>query len=1080
VKTIALLAAFLFSLAVQNSPTPPAPSAADAPEWDNVRVLHVNTEKPHATMMIYPTPDLAKAAAAIDSRQAALARSPWFESLNGTWKIKPSPRPDARPADFYRSDFDDSAWGGIAVPGSVETQGYGMPIYVNIGYAFQYDPRNPHPPHDNNPVASYRRMFTVPEGWNGRRVLLHFDGVDSAFYVWVNGQKVGYSEDSRTPAEFDVTKYLRAGENVLAVEDYRFSDGSFLEDQDMFRLSGIFRDVYLWSTASEHVRDFEIHTDLDAAYRDATLRVKALVNNTGNTGAAGNLTIDLNDADGHPVVSQTRPYRTSPGGETAVDFSIPVRAPHKWSAETPYLYHAVLTLKNGARQVVEAIPVTVGFRTSEIKNGRYLVNGRAILIKGVNRHEHDAQLGHYVPREEMVRDIELMKQYNINAVRTSHYPNTPEWYELAERYGIYLMDEANIECHGFGTNPQNRLTNDPAWTPAYLDRVERMVERDKNHPAVVFWSLGNECGDGLNFSAAYQWVKRRDPSRPVHYEGSASRNGPNSDINSFMYPPPATIVQRAQARPTIPVILCEYSHAMGNSNGGLKEYWDVFYSGTNAQGAFVWDWVDQGIRQPIPGGSGTFLAYGGWWEDRRAIRNDNNFNQNGLISADRVPHPGLSALKYVYRYIHADPVDLAAGAIKVKNWYDFVNARDVAVGVWEIVDDRGTVAASGNLPELDIAPRAEKTFTLPLPPLPDTAAGRRAEYWLNVRFLTKADTIWAKRGHVLGWEQWELPHRVSTTGASEATIPALTMREAGHLIRFSNDRVAIIFDRVQGTLSSYSYDGVKMLDRGPIPDFWRAMTDNDLGGWKAIFTAARKNPALDITVWRNAGRAWSVKDVQAKKIDDGAAQVVVDAELPLVGAKYVMTYTIDGLGHVTVDAAYTPGAPPISMMPRFGTELIVSPGFEHVRWLGRGPAETYIDRQFEPIGIYSSTVRQQWVDYSRPQENGNKTDVRWVALTNDRGIGIEATGDPLLSVDAMHATKDDVERSAYSFQLPARQEIYLNLDLKQMGAGGIDSWSRNAWPMEPYRIPGNQPYHYRYRLAPVTAGRRSGDQENEK
>ena len=411
-----------------------------------------------------------------------------------------------------------------------------------------------------------------------------------------------------------------------------------------------------------------------------------------------------------------------------VEFSLPVRAPLKWTAETPNLYQALITVRNRARQVLEVIPVTVGFRRVEIKDGRFLVNGRAVLIKGVNRHEHDPDTGHYVSRELMIRDIELMKRNNVNAVRTSHYPNAPDWYELAARYGLYVMDEANIECHGYGTNPQNRLTNDPAWTPAYVDRVTRMVERDKNRPAVVFWSLGNECGDGTNMAAAYQWLKRRDPSRPVHYEGSASHNGPNSDINSFMYPAPQTIVQRAAARPAVPVILCEYTHAMGNSNGGLKEYWDIFTSGTNAQGAFVWDWVDQGLRQPVPGGTGTFFAYGGWWEDRLGIPNDNNFNMNGLVAADRTPHPGLAAIKYSYQYLHAEPADLAAGTIKVRSWYDFVNAKDQASAVWEIVSSRGEVVAHGDLPALDIEPRGEKTFTLSLPSgLPLMAPGQQPE-----------------------------------------------------------------------------------------------------------------------------------------------------------------------------------------------------------------------------------------------------------------------------------------------------------------------------------------------------------------
>jgi beta-galactosidase len=1060
-KFIATICALVASLSLQTASPPRV-------EWDDVGVLHQNTEKPHATMMVYPDAETAKRALRAASRDAELAASPWFQSLNGTWKFQASPRPDARPLDFFKPEFDVRQWHDIRVPGSVEVQGFGMPIYVNIGYAFDYDPRNPHPPRDNNPVASYRRTFTVPAAWTGRRVFLHFDGVDSAFYAWVNGRKVGYSEDSRTPAEFDVTQYLEPADNVLAVEVYRFSDGSFLEDQDMFRLSGIFRDVYLWSSAQQHVRDFEIHTDLDAAYRDATLRVRAFVDST--TAGNGRITLDLLDADGRPVSSQSRAFRASGPGDLPIDLTMPVREPRKWTAETPYLYQALITLTNAATQAVEVIPATVGFRTSEIRNGRFLINGQPVLIKGVNRHEHDPELGHYVPHDLMVRDIELMKQHNVNAVRTSHYPNTPEWYELAARYGLYLMDEANIECHGFGTNPQNRLTNDPDWTPAYLDRVERMVERDKNQTAVVFWSLGNECVDSLNFNAAYRWIKKRDASRPAHYEGSASRDGPNSDINSFMYPPPAVIVQRAQAKPEMPVILCEYSHAMGNSNGGLKEYWDIFYAGTNAQGAFVWDWVDQGIRQPTPDGKGTFFAYGGWWEDRRAIRNDNNFSQNGLISANRIPHPGLSAIKYVYRYLHAEPVDLRGGAITVKNWHDFINAKDEAAGVWEIVDDQGRTVASGDLPELDIAPRAQKTFTLPLPralPQHTSVLHSKTEYWLNIRFLLRDDRAWAKKGHELAWEQWPYPSTPSGMTVSDFASDRLNMREAGHLVRVWNDHVAIVFDRLQGTIDSYSYDGVKLLDRGPIPDFWRAMTDNDLGAWKAVVNDARRDPSLDVTVWRHAGPAWSVKDVQPKRLSDTSVQIVVQADLPLVGAKYAMTYTIDGLNGVTVDGVYTPGAGPVAMMPRFGTELVVSPGFEHIRWLGRGPAETYVDRQFERVGVYSSTVKQQWVEYSRPQENGNKTDVRWVELTDDRGRGIRATADPLLSVGATHATKDDIEAAAYSFQMPQRAEVHLNLDLKQMGAGGIDSWSRNAWPMPQYRIEGTQSLRVRYRLSAV-------------
>ena len=465
-----------------------------APEWDNVAILHQGTTAPHATMVMYQSVEAARSG----------APSPWYQSLNGTWKFHASPRPDARPRDFFRPGFDASAWNDIRVPASIETQGFGMPIYVNIGYAFSYDRNDPHPPHDNNPVGSYLRTFEVPDAWSGRRVVLHFDGVDSAFYAWVNGTRVGYSEDSRTPAEFDITSLVHPGANTLAVEVYRFSDGSFLEDQDMFRLSGIFRDVYLSSPGSIHLRDAEIRTPLDAAYRDGRLEMTAWIESRQAAAWRGSVVAFLRGADGAAIGSRTATARVGANAEATAHISIPVHAPRKWSAEDPYLYELIVTLRDASGTVLEAVPFHVGFRTVEIRNGRILVNGRAILFKGVNRHEHDPDTGHYVSRELMIRDIELMKRHNINAVRTSHYPNAPAWYDLADRYGLYLIDEANIECHGFGTNPQNRLTNDPKWTPAYVDRVTRMIERDKNHASVVFWSLGNECGDGLNMAAAYR------------------------------------------------------------------------------------------------------------------------------------------------------------------------------------------------------------------------------------------------------------------------------------------------------------------------------------------------------------------------------------------------------------------------------------------------------------------------------------------------------------------------------------------------------------------------------------------------
>jgi beta-galactosidase len=1037
------------------------PQQASRPEWDDVAVLHVGTEKPHATLMVYPSAELA----ATGDR----TRSPWFKSLNGTWKFNWSAGPATRPVDFYRPEFADGNWRTIRVPGSIEAQGFGIPIYVNIGYTFPYDRNDPHPPRDKNPVGSYRTVFEVPADWDGRQVFLHFDGVDSAFYAWVNGERIGYSEDARTPAEFNVTRLVKPGRNLLAVEVYRYSDGSFLEDQDMFRMSGIFRDVYLWSSPEQHVRDFEVNTDLDAKYQDATLLVRADLVNAAKASTA-TLGVELRDPAGTRVAGDRRRVLLPAGGGLPVSFRIPVRNPRKWSAETPVLYQLLMTLSDANGRVLEVIPSRVGFREVEIANAHLLVNGRPVLIKGVNRHEHDTAWGHALDRALMVKDIEVMKRHNVNAVRTSHYPNDPLWYDLADEYGLYLYDEANIECHGFGADPKNRLTNDAAWTSAYVDRMQRMVERDKNHPSIIVWSMGNESGDGLNMAAGYKWLKGRDQSRPVHYEGSSSHGGPNSDINSFMYPTAAEMAELAKKRPNMPLILCEYTHAMGNSNGGLKEYWDLFYSGSNMQGAFVWDWVNQGIRQPVPAeyrasaGRDTFFAYGGWWEDRVGQHNDENFCQNGLVMADRTPAPGLAAIKYVYRYLHAAPVNLAAGRVSVKSWFDFVNAKDVAAGTWTVTAN-GKPIGSGPLPELDLAPGQQRELTLPLPTI---SAAPGTEYWLNLSFVTKDATAWAPKGHEIAWEQWKLPVQVPPALGEPPAPPALDVETWGRLTIFSGKDFALVFDRLFGMIRSYSYRNVRLLERGPQPDFWRAMTDNDLGAWKAVGVAARKDPKLDIGVWRDAGPSWSVKDVKVERVDAATARVSVAAALPLVDASYSLTYTITGDGAVTVDAAYTPGGRPLAMMPRFGLELVVSPGLDRLAWYGRGPIETYVDRQFERIGLYSSTVPEQWVEYSRPQENGNKTDVRWIELTGANGIGLRAEGAPTLSVAAAHATKADIETTDYAFKLPRRAEIYLNLDMQQMGVGGVDSWSPDAYPLPPYRIAADQPHQYRFTLVPVS------------
>ncbi|HFB98617.1 MAG TPA: beta-galactosidase, partial [Bryobacterales bacterium] len=507
-------------------------------DWENPEVIGKNKEPAHATLMVYPD-----AASAKEGRREA---SPFFRSLNGTWKFHWVPRPEDRPRRFYEPGYDDGCWDEIPVPSNWQMLGYGYPHYTNIVYPFKKDP--PRIRHEHNPVGSYRRTFTVPEHWKGRQVFLHFDGVESAMYVWVNGREVGYSEGSRTPAEFNITRYLRPGENLLAAEVYRFSDGSYLEDQDYWRLSGIFRDVYLFSTPRLHVRDFWVTTPLDEDYRDATLKLNVKLRNYTERDAAGSVEAVLLDADGATVAAlEAQQARVGAGAEVSLDFQVPVENPRKWTAETPYLYRLLITLKDAGGRVLEGIPADVGFRQVEIKGGRLLVNGKAIYFKGVNRHEHDPDLGHVPTTEMMVRDIKLMKQHNINAVRTSHYPETPEWYELCDRYGLYLIDEANIESHGMGYRPDQTLANKPEWRKAHLDRIESMVERDKNHASVIIWSMGNEAGDGANFVAASEWIHRRDPTRPVHYERAGTR--PHVDIVSWMYAPIRRIVAYAEKNP---------------------------------------------------------------------------------------------------------------------------------------------------------------------------------------------------------------------------------------------------------------------------------------------------------------------------------------------------------------------------------------------------------------------------------------------------------------------------------------------------------------------------------------------------
>ena len=1023
--------------------------ALDRPEWNNVGVLEINREKPRSTMMVFDTPENALS---FDYEQ-----SEYYKSLNGLWKFHWSKNPASRPASFFETGFSDASWDDIEVPSIWELKGHGIPIYTNILYPF--DISELEAPVEDNPVGSYRRSFSVPDHWDGRDVFIVFDGVQSAFYIWVNGQKVGYSQGSRTPAEFNLTPYLKTGKNTLAVEVYRWSDGSYLEDQDFWRISGIYRNVYLWSTHKSHIRDFVVTSTLDDSFTNGIFSLKAELHDPSRS--ASLLEYTLLDRQGREVLNGSRQLSNN-HGEWLTTQEHRIAGVNSWNAESPYLYDLVMVLKDAQGSTLEVIPQKVGFRRVDIAGGRLLINGQAVLFKGVNRHEHHPERGHYVTREDMLRDITLMKQNNINALRTSHYPNVPEWYQLCDEHGIYLINEGNIETHGFGLNIDNLLTNHPDWEEAYIDRVKRMVFRDRNHPSVVIWSLGNESGDGPNATAVYEWVKQTDPSRPYMYEGTTKRGGfGNADIYSRMYPTPEECITIIETNPHIPFLVCEYVHAMGNSSGNVKEYWDLIYADNNFQGAFVWDWMDQGLKQPVPEAYREtspvdhFFAYGGWWENSRGIHNDANFCMNGLLAADWTPHPGLNVMKYFHRNIHVNAVDIQNLTFSITNWFDFSNAKDMVTGHWYLLEN-GKKVLHRNLPELNIPARESMNYTL------NTGSFQFSpdkEYFVGFSFRQKHPTEFVPKGFELAWDQFEIPvgSRPSLTPIHVLAQPA--WREDGRAVFVWGDGFSSIFDKLTGRLEKYYVGEELVIDRGPHPDFWRAPTDNDRG---AIRNMPPHVPQL--FVWENAHH-WTINkfDITPKS---NAIQIVASGNLPMIEAAFTITYIVYGDGTIDITCDYNAGTKQLPMAPRFGTNMVVSPGYSNLKWYGPGPNPTYIDRNVEKIGVYESTVENEWVDYSKPQENGYKIDVRWFSLTNDAGSGLLISGDPVIGFGASHFCRENIQLSDYPFQLVKKPHVFLNVDYKQMGVGGTTSWGMEAYPRRDYRLR-NSDFSFTFRVSPL-------------
>ncbi|RPJ01526.1 MAG: DUF4981 domain-containing protein [Candidatus Aminicenantes bacterium] len=1040
-KTAALLAC-LCLLAISTAPSQTGPE-----DWENPAAVRAGAEAPRATFV--PFPDSASAL------RLSPKESPRYLSLNGPWKFHWSPRPADRPLDFWKPSTDVSGWKETPVPSNWTSQGFDIPIYVNSSYEFARNPKPPYVPHDHNPVGSYRRTFTVPAEWAGMDVYLHFGAVKSFFYVWVNGEKLGFSKDSKTPAEWNITKLVKPGENILAAEVYRWSDGSYLECQDFWRLAGIERDVYLYAAPKVRIRDYEVKAGLDTGYRNGRLNVTVeLAGIAAKDASVGTVGLSLFDPSGRRVLSAKDLAVAEPddAGPAVFHFEANVAAVRRWSAETPELYRLVLELRDASGKAIEAVTSKIGFRTSEIKDGHLLVNGAAVLLKGVNRHEHDPATGHVISEESMRRDIELMKQSNINAVRTCHYPDDPRWYELCDEYGLYVVDEANIESHGMGYGAAS-LAKDPAWGPAHIDRVERMVERDKNHPSVIIWSLGNEAGDGVNFEVAYAWLKKRDPSRPVQYERAELRA--HTDIFCPMYDSIESMVKYASVKQTRPLIQCEYAHSMGNSTGNLQDYWDAIESHDQLQGAFIWDWVDQGFAAKNGKGE-SYWAFGGDYGPAD-VPSDGNFCCNGLVGPDRTPHPALFEVKKVYQFVKVAAVDLAAGRIELRNRYDFIGLDRFDL-VWDLVAD-GKVAASGTVAKPAVAPHGSTVVRLPLP---RTAPAPGKEYFLNVSLRTRESSHGVPKGHVVAAEQFAMPAAARASLTETSAGPAPAVEDGPRFLRVAGGDFSIGFDRLTGDLDSFVSGGRELIASGIEPNFWRAPTDNDFGN----------QMPRRLAVWRQASLYRDLKSLGARESGDGRVTVAVVYGLSRGLATQTLEYEIGGDGRIVLRSTLdlSEGAK-LPELPRIGLKMALPAGFDRVHWYGRGPFESYWDRKTAAfVGLYEMTAAEP-MPYVSPQEYGNRTDTRWVAVRDGEGRGLLISGGPVLGFSAHPFWPEDLTQESRGSKHPPdirrRDIVCLTLDHAQMGVGGDDSWGARVHPQ--YTLPAKD-YSFQLTFRPLRPG----------
>ncbi len=1029
-KRIILLSVFLYIL---------SPKIIAQNLWEDPTFYQENKEAPHVTFMLFDQADKVI--------KDDYSQSPFHQSLNGEWKFSYVDKEANRNKDFYKTDLDDSKWNNIKVPSNWEMQGYGIPIYTNIVYPF---PKNPPFVGQDDPVGTYRRHFNISKTWDGKEVILQFGSITGAAFVTVNGHQVGVSKASKTPAEFDITPYVKTGDNLLAVQVFRWHDGSYLEDQDFWRLSGLERDVFVYAMPKYSIWDFNVEASLDKSYKNGILDLSVNLRKFKDA-KFQNAKIDviLKDSLGHQVFVRSLKFKDFADSLQWLKVDGEIKNVHSWNGEHPYLYDLVLSLTNDGKTIYTGSKI--GFRKVEIKDSQLMVNGVPLIVHGTDRHEHDPINGHVISEALMLTDIQLMKANNINAVRNSHYPNNPLWYKLCDKYGMYLVDEANVEIHGMGATYQAPFDKSvhpaysPKWAPAISDRIHRLVNTDRNHPSVIIWSMGNECGNGPVFHDAYEWIKKEDTTRPVQFEQAGEEE--NTDIVCPMYPGIDYMKAYAASDKPRPFIMCEYSHAMGNSNGNFQEYWDIINSSKKLQGGFIWDWVDQGLETKATDGK-IFYAYGGDLGGFE-LQNDENFCANGLVSANRIPHPGLHEVKKVYQNIMFSDFDQQKGEVKISNLFGFSNLANEQFK-WQLFKNGDLVAE--NSFSVDLGPRSEKSIRLNLP---NIMAQEGEEYTLNLyAYLRKAEPL-LEAGHEVAREQFLLDSQYFQKKATPSGD--LTVTQENHVLKFTSDNVEGSFDVQNGRWTSYQLKGEHLrLHSFPEPYFWRAPTDNDFGN----------GMPYKLGIWRNVDENKQVKNIIVGQQNSDGIHIKVDYLLTGIDVPYSLDYQIKNDGAVEVTASMDMTGRDLPELPRFGMRMQMPQEYNQINYYGRGPWENYSDRNTSSfIGKYKEKVEDQYAEtYIRPQESGYKTDVRWFELINHSGKGIKVTGKQPICFSAINHSTEDLDpgltkKQQHPTDLKPRNEVYIHIDLKQRGVGGDNSWG--AYPHQQHLLL-DKKYSYSY------------------